>query len=205
MEINAIFPTVVTQSELGRAFTTQEIECFAKFESKSKQKNIGNTRSHNGYVFNEPELSDIRDFCSGAVVEYAEVVLGIQNPQQLKITQSWINYTQKSQFHHRHRHSNSMISGVFYINADANVDKILFFKEQYDQIRQEVTEWTVLNAESWFFNVNSGQLLLFPSRLEHMVEQVEHEGVRVSLSFNTFIDGTIGSQHESTALKLQLI
>jgi uncharacterized protein (TIGR02466 family) len=149
-------------------------------------------------------LSDIKDFCSKAVVEYAEVVLGIQNPQQLKITQSWLNYTQKNQFHHRHRHVNSMISGVFYFNADVNVDKIYFFKEQYDQIRQEATDWTLLNAENWFFTVGSGFLLLFPSRLEHAVEKVEYEGTRVSLSFNTFIDGTIGSEFNSTELKLQL-
>jgi uncharacterized protein (TIGR02466 family) len=204
MNIHTIFPTVITFSELSREFTSREIKCFAKLESEPKNENIGNTRSTNGYVLNELELSDIRDFCSEAVVEYAAEVLKIPEPQQLKITQSWLNYTEKNQFHHRHRHANSLISGVFYLNADANVDKIHFFKEQYDLIRPEVTEWTLLNAERWFFNVSSMQLVLFPSRLEHMVERVEHEATRVSLSFNTFIDGVIGSARESTELKLQL-
>ena len=36
----------------------------------------------------------------------------------LKITQSWINFTKKGEYHHPHAHPNSLISGVFYVEAD---------------------------------------------------------------------------------------
>ena len=83
-----------------------------------------------------------------------------------------------------------------------DIDKIYFYKDEYKQIKPEVKEWTLLNADSWYFTVESMQLVLFPSNLLHMVETVQSDETRVSLAFNTFFKGTIGSQKELTELKI---
>ena len=41
------------------------------------------------------------------------------------ITQSWINITKPDEFHHEHFHTNSIISGVFYISTEED-DAITF-------------------------------------------------------------------------------
>ncbi len=53
------------------------------------------------------------------------------NPNNITpyITQSWLNYTETNQYHHKHQHPNSLVSGVFYINCDDKFDKIKFFNQ----------------------------------------------------------------------------
>ena len=121
----------------------------------------------------------------------------------LRITQSWCNYTKSDQYHHRHEHPNSFLSGVFYINADEEVDKITFFNPiRYKQISFIAKEWNVFNSESWWIPVSSGKLVIFPSSLSHAVEYKSGENIRTSLAFNTFPVGKLGSLDGLTELFL---
>lgn len=63
-------------------------------------------------------------------------------------------------------------------------------------------EWNIYNSECWWFEVGSGDLILFPSNLEHMVEPIEGDQTRISLSFNTFPVGNIGEELGLTQLKI---
>jgi hypothetical protein len=64
-------------------------------------------------------------------------------------------------------------------------------------------EWNLWNSESWWFEVGTGDLVLFPSSLTHMVETVQGTDTRISLSFNTFPVGNIGEEVSLTGLKLE--
>jgi uncharacterized protein (TIGR02466 family) len=201
MILHTIFPTVVTFDTLEREFTQEEKDFFEKI-SKDTYKNIGNTTSTNNYLLNEPEMANIKTFIQSCVNGYLDTVCNLADGHHMEITQSWTNYSEKGQFHSRHWHENSFLSGVFYINAKKDLDKIYFFNSQKQQIKPEIKEWTVLNSPSWFFPVESMQLVLFPSTLEHMVQTVESDETRVSLAFNTFFKGTIGSNKNLTELKI---
>jgi uncharacterized protein (TIGR02466 family) len=120
----------------------------------------------------------------------------------LYITQSWANYTEQGQFHHKHAHPNSFISGVFYVQSDNAKDRIYFYKDGYSQLKVPPKEWNLYNSDSWWFEAITGRLVLFPSSLTHMVVAVESEKTRVSLSFNTFLKGYVGSEDELTGLRL---
>ena len=65
------------------------------------------------------------------IKDYFNKVLSITDEVTPYITQSWLNYTETKQFHHRHEHPNSIVSGVFYINCHEEFDKIKFFKKDY--------------------------------------------------------------------------
>ena len=57
----------------------------------------------------------------------------------------------------------------------------------------EPKEFNIWNSGTWSFNTNHNMLILFPSWLEHGVEQNEKATTnRISLAFNTFVKGTIG-------------
>ncbi|NDC04079.1 MAG: hypothetical protein EBZ81_14210 [Betaproteobacteria bacterium] len=134
---------------------------------------------------------------------YFKNVINPLTNTSIKITQSWINYTQPGGFHHKHQHANSFISGVFYIQTNEETDRIYFFKNQYEQLKLAINEWTYYNTESWWFSSIKGQLLLFPSSLTHSVENTSVDSsTRISISFNTFPVGILGIKEELTELCL---
>jgi hypothetical protein len=81
------------------------------------------------------------------------------------------------------------------------MDQIMFFKEGYSQIKLEPKDFNMHNSESWFFNVKSNQLAIFPSSLTHMVPPTDTEE-RVSISCNSFPVGIIGDSNKLTGLNL---
>ena len=163
---------------------------------------MGNTTSNNRYVLRDKEMKNLSDTIDEAVNYFFQNVICPKNEVKLYTTQSWLNYTQEGQYHHKHEHPNSVVSGVFYINADPEVDKIYFFKNGYKQIKFPTENFNPFNSESWWFTVKTGDIVLFPSHFTHMVETKAGKNVRTSLAFNTFAKGYIGMEEELTALHL---
>lgn len=196
MNLYSIFPTPVAKFELGREFTADEI---AFVDSQPTYKNMGNTTSNDRYVLQHWTMAKLREFTEARVAEYFKLIHAPKHDVSLRITQSWLNYTKPGEFHHKHAHPNSFISGVLYIKADRLKDKIHFYKDAYQQIKLPTNSWNLHNSESWWFEVGAGDLMLFPSSLTHMVETVQGDE-RVSLAFNTFPVGYVGEEENLTAL-----
>jgi hypothetical protein len=88
------------------------------------------------------------------------------------------------------------VSGVLYFYSDKKKDKILFSSNKgYQQISPKIddTKFNIWNSETWFFPVETGDLFMFPSSTTHQVETKQGSNTRISLAFNTFYKGTIGS------------
>ena len=199
--IIGVFPTPVYISKLDRKLTLPELK-FVEKNKKNFTKNAGNTTSANNYILNEKSFKKLKKELELRVKDYFEKIISSKNNIKPYITQSWINYTEKDQYHHKHTHSNSIISGVFYINCHETLDKITFFNESYSTIKFEVKNFNLFNSGSWWFPVKTGDIFLFPSSLTHMVETKQGDNTRISLSFNVFIKGTVGSNFELTELIL---
>lgn len=189
MEINNLFPTALGMFELGRDFTEAEIS-FIK--NQDKRGNMGNTTSVDNVILNNAELKNVKIFIEESVKEYFNTVYAPKNNTTLRITQSWCNYTEPGQFHHKHAHPNSFVSGVLYPQANKETDKIYFYRDGYQQLKTPTDKWNVYNAESWWMEAYTGRLFIFPSSLTHMVETVQGKDTRISLSFNTFPVGEFG-------------
>ncbi len=199
--ISGIFSTPVYMSKLDRALTPLEL----KFVDKSKKdfyKNDGNITSNNNYILNEKPFANIKKELYLRVQDYFDKIISPANNITPYITQSWLNYTETNQYHHKHAHPNSLVSGVFYINCHEEHDKIKFFNDNYKTIKLEVKDWNIWNSESWWFPVKTGDIILFPSSLTHMVETKEGTNTRISLAFNVFIKGTVGNNKSLTELIL---
>ena len=171
--------------------------------NQPQRLNEGNTSSEDKYLLKQKKLLDLCEFIEKSLHEYFMATYCPKNDAHLKITQSWLNWTKPGQFHHKHAHPNSLISGCYYVNAHKGNDKIFFYKTKYQQIKLPPAEWNYYNSESWWFPVGTGDLVLFPSWLTHMVQPVEGEDTRISLAFNTFPIGEIGDENELTALRLE--
>lgn len=199
MNIQSLFPTPVAFFKLGRDLTETELS-FIK--GQELYPNAGNTTSKDRKILKNKELTDLRDFIEDSMLEYFKEIHAPKFDTSLYLTQSWANYTEQGQYHHRHLHPNSVVSGVFYPQADRAVDKIHFYKDSYERIKVAAAEFNFYNSESWWFEVGAGDLLLFPSSLMHMVETKEGDETRISIAFNTFVKGYIGSDEELSGLRL---
>jgi uncharacterized protein (TIGR02466 family) len=199
--INGIFPTPIYISNLNKELTKKEL----LFIDKSKldtYNNEGNKTSNDNYILNNKAFIDLKKELDLRVKDYFDKVISPSNNITPYITQSWLNYTETNQYHHKHQHPNSLISGVLYINSDAEFDKIKFFNDNYKTIRLEIKDWNIWNSETWWFSVKTGDIILFPSSLTHMVETKQGTNTRISLAFNVFIKGKIGVNKSLTELIL---
>jgi len=200
--IHGLFPTPVMFGEMGRAYTKEELAFFKQQQSKTV-KNNGNVNTSDTYILNQPVMADIKKVLDEYVNEYYTNIMCVKDKVKPYITQSWINYTKPGEYHHRHAHPNSLVSGVLYLDSNKDKDKIMFYSsDAYKRIKPDIATWNLYNSESWWFPVGTGNLVMFPSELQHMVEQKQGKNLRTSLAFNTFIRGDIGNTGELTELKL---
>jgi|TARA_R100000541_G_scaffold57133_1_gene67025 uncharacterized protein (TIGR02466 family) len=202
--INNIFPTPIYTTKIDRKFTKQELK-FVNEQKKHCMSNTGNINTKDNYVLNRKEFKNIKKFLDKHCKNYLNTVICPKNNINLYITQSWLNYTEANQYHHKHAHPNSIISGVFYFDSDIKNDKILFSSSKgYEQIKPIIdeTKYNIWNSETWFFPVETGNLFMFPSSTNHQVETKQGTNTRISLAFNTFYKGTVGSNKALTELIL---
>jgi len=199
--IIGIFPTPIYITKLNRNLTEEEL-FFINKNKLNIYKNTGNFTSNNSYILDHEIFKNLKIELNLKIKDYFNKVLSANDKITPYITQSWLNYTEKGQYHHKHNHSNSIVSGVFYIDCNEQFDKIKFFNDNYKTIRPEVKEWNLWNCEAWWCSVKVGNIIMFPSSLNHMVDTKEGDNTRISLAFNTFIYGSIGSKERMTELIL---
>ena len=202
--INNLFPTPIYMTNIDREFTKKELN-FVKDQKNHCTKNDGNINTIDNYILNRPEFKKIKKFIEDCCQDYLEKIICPKNDIKLYVTQSWLNYTEEKQYHHKHEHPNSVVSGVLWLNSDKKNDNIKFFEGKgYKQISPQIdnTKFNIWNSSSWWFAVETGQVALFPSSTTHQVETKKGSNTRVSLAFNTFYKGSVGSNKELTELIL---
>ena len=92
---------------------------------------------------------------------------------------------------------------VLYFDGDKENDKIKITNSKgYQQRKPEVKDFNIWNSETWWFALEIGQLIMFPSSTTHQVDTKQGNNTRISLAFNTFYKGTIGSNSNLTELIL---
>jgi uncharacterized protein (TIGR02466 family) len=200
--IENLFPTPIYMSNIDRTFTKQELQ-FVDNQKNKCSKNSGNINTKDNYILNRKEFKNVKKFLDKNCKEYLDTIICPKNNIELYITQSWLNYTEENQHYHTHAHPNSVVSGVLYFDCDKENDKIKFTNPVgYQQIKPEIKDFNIWNSETWFFPVETGQLVMFPSSTTHQVDTKQGNNTRISLAFNTFYKGTLGSNKDLTELIL---
>ena len=133
--------------------------------------------------------------------QYCRDILG-EEPS-LRHTQSWINVNPPGSSHHKHFHSNSILSGVLYLQVDDQTGKFLVHREDNNRISNEIKNYNQYNYKYLFFEPKQFELYIFPSSLSHSVDENKSTKDRISLSFNTFYYGDIIGDGKLTDIRFK--
>ena len=196
MNIAPLFATPIIKINMSRWFTESEMDCIANIPMYKEEKDMGNHRSEDFYLFDNTfaeELQEIKKFCEYELKRYLVEIEGVDiDLAGLKISQCWLNKTGPDEYHHKHSHPNSYLSGVLYINCLPQ-DFIIFenrLEGMYNNTKfpkKEMTEW---NTNATAIDIEKGDLVIFPSWVPHYVNRNETKDIdRISLSFNTIPTG----------------
>ena len=116
---------------------------------------------------------------------------------EIEITSMWSNHLKPGQSHPPHTHSNNILSGVFYVEAE-QTSGIIFTdpRPQAGVIQPDVTKQFVDNASVIKYDSATNRMILFPSWLQHYVPINETKSNRISIAFNIMLKGKVGSSEE---------
>ena len=199
--IAEIFPTPIYMAHLDRNFTQEELDIVQKNKATYDQ-NVGNKTSANKHVLECAALATLKKEILNCIDDYFTHVIGPSEQVKPYITQSWFNYAEKGQYHQWHNHSNSYISGGIYINANKDVDRMQFQDVKFEAIKIVSKQRNKFNSPIHEFSVGTGDIILFPSDILHAVPDNKGDQTRISLAFNIFIKGEIGTPILLNELKL---
>ena len=157
------------------------------------------------YILNSmPELkSEIETHCEYFVRKY----LNIKDNAKFYLQNSWVNIHGPNEFSQIHYHGSSLLSGVYYPILPKKSGDIAFHKGSiytnifHNSIRIEYNENNHITTEKYVIDLNEGTIIIFPSHLEHSVEQNKSNESRYSIAFNLFVRGEFGKEEYKLEIK----
>jgi len=204
-ELLQAFPTPILVCSCPIDYSREKKWCLdydCDKHNSDSEKSSYNRQSKDTFILDNPELKRIREFIQQKIDVFVSQIY--KSTDKLIITQSWLNKSGRGESHHHHQHPNSVISGVWYPSINPNLPPITFDNARMSQIQMRVEDGSFNNFNSSYFTVpmNDGELILFPSGTFHRVAVNISDDERVSLSFNTWVKGSIGNKEKLTYLPL---
>jgi len=195
--MHVLFPTLIYQAWYP-TFSAEQEKLAGFVRHLSEEDNEGKQMSakeyKNGFtsyysrnnLFTEQQLAGLVSFLQSSAAEFARLHNWDTENYQPVMNTLWANINSKFSFHAEHLHPYSHISGVFYVVCDA-ASPVISFKDPRPARWMMPPAADGSRAENTFHArvaPEAGKLLMFPSWLEHGVDQNQDGAERISMSFN---------------------
>ena len=108
-------------------------------------------------------------------------MLKFKECENFKITNWWLNINEKGNYNVKHVHPQSDLSGVWYITDN---EGLINFEDPQIMTRINVNRKLLGTNLSYNMKCLEGDLLIFPSDMQHHVEPHTLDTPRISVSFN---------------------
>jgi uncharacterized protein (TIGR02466 family) len=202
MKFHNLFPKVVGEKIIDSDIVSDEyIQKIKNFLSTIKTENISLKTFHiteEQRLFDHEIFNNLKTIILSEVFEYSKQS-GLP-AQDFQISNSWALIASEGQgsggFHY---HSNSYISGVFYLTEGADIEfyndslESLSFKPMISENKE------TYNKHHYKISPRKNLLLLFPSNLYHRV-LTNTRIIRYSLPFNIIPKGEFGDTYAKVFL-----
>lgn len=149
------------------------------------RSNVGGWHSHD-QIHHRGDLAEIRKIIGTACVGCAMFMEFDFDNFDLMIKEMWLNKNGPGDFNKAHIHPNAILSGAYYVKTPEGSGNI----ELYDPVPARlmnvypVKKRKPINLQAVEYKAEAGQLLVFPSWLQHSVQPNRAQDFRVSISFN---------------------
>jgi len=168
----------------------------------------GHDHTDDKYILNRSQMKNLRSKLKSVTDYWIHDVLGVQDDIDYAIENSWVNRHRKGEMNTIHWHSNAVMSCVYYPQTPPNSGAIIWKRSHmyynlfHDTLRPEFKEThsNQFNTDVHIVEPKSGDLVMFPSQLEHVVTPSETDEERYSLAFNLFPRGTFGAGTSSVTV-----
>ena len=184
-----IFPVPVVLGDFENFSNTKDtlVPLFKEYEKNNPCENYcyGGYTSYgnNENILFWKECSELLDFIGISVANF-HAHNGLAG--NVVLQDSWFSINRKYAFHGKHNHLPCTWSGVYYVQCDEQDSEITFINKNLDNAwpycnRIEANE---LNSTVFRLQPKTGSLIIFPSYLDHEVEQQTSDNERITIAFN---------------------
>ena len=173
----------------------EHIQGVAMTEGRSTALN-----STNLHILDVIQLRELRGKVESGIQEYMDHLGVDQDKISINITTSWVNRYDKGHSTHQHHHSNSIISGVYYLSDCDDTAPIHFHRAPGyvnlwpNTVNLPIKQHNALNIDVITVIPKAGELIMWPSHLAHSVPPNQSDTPRYTIAFNTFFKGTLDPQ-----------
>tara|TARA_R100001163_G_scaffold23804_1_gene19885 strand:+ start:1599 stop:2177 length:579 start_codon:yes stop_codon:yes gene_type:complete len=110
-----------------------------------------------------------------------------------KLGNMWANINYKDSFNKAHMHANSHFSGVYYVKVPKDSGRLVFSDPRLGaRLVSPKLKSGEIPHHKWkeiYVDPKENRIIMFPSWLEHLVENNKTDNARISVSFNFVQDG----------------
>ena len=188
---NLLFPTPIWTIQFENyKIVNEEMYQFIKNQQSNDQKGINKSNvkgwHSNDFELNDDEPQKFIKFISNSIEQVMTYMKWEKNKQSVKINNMWAIINTGGSANLRHQHGNSTISGAYYVRAPKDSGDIVFYDPRPAPIysHPNVESPNLLNAQVNSITPKEGAMVLFPSYLDHSVNENLSNEERIVISFN---------------------
>jgi len=195
-QLHSLFPTPVFQSQIPL-----EDLWLENIKNLMYDRTVGD----NGYIsrdrdiFKHPDLHNLKDKIEEQIKFFAYEYLKVQRYVDIEVCRSWGVKHLHTDWAQKHCHSNSVFSGIYYLDVDEHSGDLLIDKGQHatncfiPTLTPDVTHYNKYTQQNWRLKPENGMLVAFPSQIIHSVEPNRSPKLeRYAIAFDVFIRGQFG-------------
>src|SRR6056300_150932 len=197
--ITPLFSTPLFSTEI-KNITKEELESVKNADYKRFPVDNGyGTKSK--YLLNEKSFETLKEKIDQVVKTYLYDIMHVNKNHKFEMTESWAVKHIKGDESGSHRHANSMLSGVLYLQTDETSGDIWFHKDPNQTtiftptVDVNFEQTNLFNSQIWAVKPKTNTLILFPSTLFHSVMPNESNIERYVVAFNYFGFGDYGFEN----------
>lgn len=150
------------------------------------------TTPNNLNVLDDPRFAALSTFLHDCVKDFLDNVYCYEY-ENFKIVHAWVNRAAEGGYQRMHYHGNSVVSGVYYLQADPQQSAPLMFDKAEINTQPYMAiaarEQTLFTANRVAYPSETGIAYLFPSQILHGYEMPTRGDERISLAFNVMLGG----------------
>jgi uncharacterized protein (TIGR02466 family) len=179
------FPTVVW-SAIIHMINNSTIKSWAYEKQKTDKGRV--VSNSGGYQSNDIRSSECEEV--DKLVAHLNTEINLCAAQvgmkDLELYNIWININPPGGYNHLHNHVGSVLSGVYYVDADTDQGNIQFERNDGAEyhIPTDTAQETYYTSTRATYACKTGALYIFPGWLKHSVQGNRSNKDRISISFN---------------------